>query len=116
MCVFMQDGGKLADLARCLSASLTATIAPVNSFVCSLDLMTSVGTRTRDDAVPAAAPATMGPRYDLSSSTWLSTHFLMGSYTEMKMADAGATPTRFWSTPDGCRGGQIGSVHLGLVS
>eukprot|EP00955_Chlamydomonas_euryale_P114876 366311-Chlamydomonas_euryale.AAC.10 len=39
-----------------------AATAPLTSPVCSRDLMTSVGTRTTDDMMPAAAPPAMGPR------------------------------------------------------
>eukprot|EP00878_Enallax_costatus_P028423 GHUV01030701.1.p2 GENE.GHUV01030701.1~~GHUV01030701.1.p2 ORF type:complete len:107 (+),score=22.78 GHUV01030701.1:206-526(+) len=71
---------------------LTADIAPANSLVCNLCLMTSVGTRVNDAAAPAAAPATTGPSQCRSSLLFLYTHCFTGSYTAMKMADEGATP------------------------
>jgi hypothetical protein len=61
--------------------------------------MTSVGTRVRDAADPAAAPATMGAQKLWLGSTIFSTARLTGSYTAMKMADEGATPTRLPQTP-----------------
>ncbi len=60
---------------------------------------TSVGTRTKEAARPAATPPDRDPRNCLFSGTRRSTAVFTGSYTPMNMAEAGTTPARLPSTP-----------------
>lgn len=70
-----------------------------NSPVCKRCLTTSVGTLTNEAANPARAPPPRAARYCLFSGTFLAICCLTGSYTPMKMADAGMTPAKLPHTP-----------------
>ena len=59
---------------------------------CMRCLTTSVGTRTIEAARPAPRPPDKDARNCLLCGTRFSTCCLIGSYTPMKMADAGRTP------------------------
>mmetsp|Transcript_20093 Transcript_20093/g.35815 ORF Transcript_20093/g.35815 Transcript_20093/m.35815 type:complete len:206 (-) Transcript_20093:106-723(-) len=76
-----------------------ADTAVLNSPICMRCLMTSVGTRTMEAAIPAPAPATKGPTTFLFSGDQPSACFFSGSYTAKKMAEAGMTPARLPQMP-----------------
>lgn len=73
-------------------------------------LTTSVGTRTIEAARPAPRPPDKAARNCLFCGTRFSTCCLMGSYTPMKMADAGRTPVMH------IRGLADQSLHAGALN